>query len=222
MLINIHRHFPQPPYPPVPEGILEIESRYYGQTGAAAAAYCSVGLHPWYLKDINWLAATQWLQEQIAQPATLLIGEAGLDKVCDTPWAEQLRAFELCAKLAEIAQKPLVIHCVRAYSELLTCKNLWRPTQPWIIHGFNKHPQTAKMLLEAGCLLSFGAAILQNNSHAAEALATCPADCFFLETDDNFQYTIDNIYARAAQIRHCTLEEIVLQVESNFLLLREK
>lgn len=220
MLINIHRHFPEYAAA-VAEGILEIESRHYGQKGEARSAYRSVGLHPWYLKDINWLAATEWLQQALALPETVLVGEAGLDKICDTPWAEQLHAFELCAKLAEIVQKPLVIHCVRAYSELLACKKLWRPAQPWIIHGFNKHPQTAQMLLDAGCYLSFGAALLQANSHAGEALAICPDNRFFLETDDHFQASIAEIYTKAAAIKNCSLAAIEQQVESNFLLLRK-
>ena len=219
MLINIHRHFPEHPAP-TPEGVLEIESRYFGQAGTGIAGHRSVGLHPWYLNALNWQAATQWLQEEIARPETLLIGEAGLDKICDTPWAEQLRAFELCAKIAELAQKPLVIHCVRAYSELIACKKLWRPAQPWIVHGFNKHPQTAQMLLEAGCHLSFGAALLRANSHAAEALANCPAERFFLETDEDYENGIEAIYARAAQIRNVGLDQIIQQVAGNFLLLQ--
>lgn len=195
MFINLHTH-----HPTLLPGIFEIESIWYGQPKLPRAAHGSVGLHPWYLEGIELGAATTWLREQAAKPEILALGEAGLDKVCKTPWDLQLLAFQRCVEISEAFRKPLILHCVRAYSELIALKKAWKPVQPWIFHGFDKPPETAEMLLKAGCFLSFGAALFRNNSKAAESLQATLADRFFLETDDAV-VTIEAVYARAAAIR---------------------
>lgn len=100
-------------------------------------------------------------------------------------------------------QKPLIIHCVRAYEEVLAIKKEWG-TQgdviPWIFHGFNKKPAVAQMLLRAGAYLSFGAALLVPGSPAAQSLAICPPGRYFLETDDRNDVSIAAVYAAAAAI----------------------
>ena len=130
MFLNLHTHSPT-----LSPGILEIESVYYGQPDAPTAAYRSAGLHPWFLGNTDLSAAHHWLREQTARPDTLAIGEAGLDKVTSTDWAIQLTAFQYCIEVSEANHKPLIIHCVRAFGEILDLKKRWQPTQPWIFHG---------------------------------------------------------------------------------------
>lgn len=208
-MLNIHTHRPggQP-------GIVEIENLRFGQSGHPQSTWCSAGLHPWFLQENELAEALEWLKKMAAQKNVVAIGEAGLDKVTDTPWDLQQTAFEHCAKTAEIVQKPLVIHCVRAFSEIIFLKKQWKPTQPWVIHGFNKNPETAEMLLHAGCYLSFGAALLQANSRAAEALKQTPASRFFLETD-NAEISIGEIYRQAAAIRDVPVAQLTELVAEN-------
>lgn len=194
MLINLHTH-----HSTLSPKIFEIESIWYGQPKLPRAAHGSVGLHPWYLEGIDLDTADGWLREQAAKPEILALGEAGLDKVCKTPWNLQLLAFQRCVEISEAFRKPLILHCVRAYPELIALKKAWKPIQPWIFHGFDKHPETAAMLLRGGCFLSFGAALFRDNNKAAESLQATPADRFFLETDDA-AVTIEAVYTRAAAI----------------------
>jgi len=208
--INFHTHSPT-----LVSGMIELESVYFGQSKSPTASLRSVGLHPWYLEGIDFEVAKQWLLIQVEQPETCAIGESGLDKVCKTPWHLQLFAFKLCADLAESAEKPLIIHCVRAFSEIIALKKTWKPCQPWICHGFNKNLTTAAMLLEAGCFLSFGMALLQENSPAAESFRATPADRFFLETDDA-SVRIDLIYEAAAKLRGQEIKDLEEQIEENF------
>ena len=135
---------------------MEIENRRFQQAGNTVAAYCSAGLHPWYLSVETFDAASDWLLEQAQSPQVIAIGEAGLDKLISPPWALQLAAFQRCVEISETTQKPLLIHCVRAFNEIIALKKLAQPQQPWIFHGFNKNQQTADMLLNEGCFLSFG------------------------------------------------------------------
>ncbi len=212
--INLHTH-----HPTGAPDVFEVESLHYGQPASGKTSLVSVGLHPWHLRDIDFPAAASWLRQQAAKPDTVAIGEAGLDKVIETPWEKQVQAFKLCLQVAAEFDKPLIIHCVKAHGEVLQL--LHRP--PFarrkgafaIFHGFDKHPQTAQMLLAAGCYLSFGAALFRENSPAAAALEQTPADRFFLETDDKI-FDIKAVYAKAAEIRGVLADQVKVQVWDNF------
>lgn len=210
MYFNLHTH-----YPTLLPNLVEIENLYWGQSRLPQASRRSVGLHPWYLDGLEMDRARTWLEEQLLFPNTLAVGEAGLDKVCATPWDLQVQAFQICVESSEKYKRPLILHCVRAYAEILALKKRWKPTQPWIFHGFDKHPSTAAMLLSAGCCLSFGAALFRKNSRAAESLRLVPEDQFFLETDDS-ERSIEAIYDIAAQIRGLELSALEQRVETNF------
>ena len=175
----------------------------------------SVGIHPWHL-PLGLDSAMRWLRFEASQDDVLAVGEAGLDHAISAPINEQAEAFLACARLAEEVEKPLIIHCVRANDELLAFKKLLRPTQPWIMHGFAGHPNTAKQLVQNGFWLSFGHAILQNEK-ATASLAAIPADRFFLETDDRPNLLVEDVFGAAAAIRGCSVEWVQAQVWANFL-----
>ena len=210
MLLNLHTHRPT-----LLPGLREIESVYFGQTKMTTAPLRSVGLHPWFLNESELEEATAWLRGQATSAHSIAIGEAGLDKVSDTPWPLQLLAFQRCVEISEATEKPLILHCVRAFSEIIALKKEWKPAQPWVFHGFDKNPQTANMLLRAGCFLSFGPALFRPNGHAAKSLLATPADRFFLETDDA-DMPIAAIYERAAAVRGITLEDLEGLMEENW------
>ncbi len=205
---NIHTHAPV-----LMPAVAEIESIWYGQPNLPTALRQSAGLHPWYLMNIDLVAAAQWLRTEAAKPHVVAIGEAGLDKITTTPWDIQLRAFEICLQVAQEADKPVIIHCVRAYNEVLQCLRLF-PNVRAVFHGFDKNAPTAARLLKQGYYLSFGAALFRENSHAAEVLRQLPADRFVLETDDSNRF-IATIYERAAVIRDVPVAAIGLQIEHN-------
>jgi TatD DNase family protein len=195
---------------------LEIENRRFQQPGSVKADYCSAGLHPWFLAQETLNDACDWLREQAQSPNTIAIGEAGLDKLTATPWALQLAAFQHCIEISETLQKPLIIHCVRAFNEIIALKKALKPQQPWIFHGFNKNCQTAELLLAEGCYLSFGKAIFQENNHAAAVLAQVPANRFFLETDDAAELDIEAVYEKAVALRRLPLQDLQQLLEARF------
>jgi TatD DNase family protein len=208
--IDLHTHHPcgEP-------DVLEIESIYPGQYLKGKTRWFSAGLHPWHLGNIGLKEAAGWLRGHAANPGCLAIGEAGLDKVTDTPWALQESAFEQCIRIAVETRKPMIIHCVKAYAEVTAALLNASPVPVAIFHGFDKHPQTAKMLLDAGFFLSFGAALFRQNSHAAAALQQTPSDRFFLETDDN-DLDIRSVYERVAAIRQIPPVQLEEQIRQNF------
>jgi TatD DNase family protein len=209
-LINIHTH-----HPTAAVGVLEIQSVRFGEIPEPDALYFSVGLHPWYLDGISRESALLWLREQAMRPEVLAVGEAGLDKLTGAAWDVQMQVFEWCIEVSEEVEKPLVVHCVRAYEEVLALKKRLKPKQPWMIHGFRKNLSVAKRLLDAGCVLSYGAALLQAQAALQEAFIDTPDDAFFLETDDQ-DVDIRQIYAAAAEIRQVSVERMARMMRENF------
>lgn len=209
--INLHTHLPS--HDPAVLAVRNLHQRD-GLPPENFAA-CTVGLHPWFLEKESLETDFQWLAQNSGCPNVLAIGECGLDRAVAVPMDLQETAFLRQAELAETLGKPMILHCVRAHERLAQMRKTLRPRQPWIFHGFDKHPQTARMLLGAGCHLSFGAALFRENSHAADALRQTPTDRFFLETDDK-SLEISAIYERAAHIFGIKLDDLAAQVQANF------
>lgn len=171
----------------------------------------SAGLHPWHLSgpiDIDSL------QKVAMQSNILAIGECGLDKVCATDWNLQIRAFAQQIILANNIGKPLIIHCVRAWEEVMATLKQHKVSVPVIFHGFNKS-NIASRLIDNGYYLSFGKALLKTDSPAAEVLRSIAANRYFLETDDA-DISIADIYAAAASLRETQQDDVILQLRQNF------
>ncbi len=208
MYYDAHTH-----YMAQTEGVTQINNVLANYTNPSFALYRSVGMHPWHLDDWH----NQWHQLETAapHPNVLAIGECGLDKVTHTPWALQTEVFTKQVLLAQSLQKPLIIHCVRAYSEVASILQKAGVHIPVVFHGFSKGMNVATPLLQKGYTLSFGAHLLHKNSNTAMVLQQTPDELFLLETDDA-DVPIQMIYKQAAEIRKTTEDAIILQVAKNF------
>jgi TatD DNase family protein len=174
---------------------------------------CSMGLHPWYLDNAQ---EQMMVLDTYARSANVLaIGECGLDRVQGASWDQQLSFFEQQIILAMSLQKPLIIHCVRAHDEVLRLLADHKVNVPVVFHGFNGRDSIAQRILNAGCYLSLGAALLRPTAPAAILLSHLSANQFFLETDDA-TVSIKDLYRIAAQIRKTEEEAIILQLQQNF------
>ncbi|WP_036300327.1 TatD family hydrolase [Methylomarinum vadi] len=178
--------------------------------------FISIGIHPWFIERQNPDHPIQKLESYRDHPKLLAVGECGLDKTVTTDLARQISLFEQQITLAEQWRKPLMIHCVRAYNELLQLKKKGCTSQPWIIHGFNNNPELAKQLLKQGCYLSLGKALLREQSNAAKTLQRMPLDRLFLETDAAADISISAIYAAAAKITGLAIASLRRQIVRNF------
>lgn len=207
--INIHTHHQ-------PRGQEQaIINLYSDFEKANENPLCSCGLHPWYLKEETLDAEFKALKDVAVLKNVVVIGECGLDRLSTTDWDLQQKAFILQLELAKEVQKPVIIHCVRAFDEVVSLVKKQSLNQPVIFHGFNKKEELAERLIAEGFYLSFGKAILNEESSAAKSLAAIPAEKFFLETDDEL-IPVKDVYNAAARIRKTGLDEIILQVQKNF------
>ena len=178
--------------------------------------YFSIGIHPWFIESQDWQSALQILAAVGLNPNLLAVGECGLDKCIATPMNLQIEVFTRQIKLAEHLGKPLIIHCVKAFNELIQIKKARKAESVWIVHGFNANPVLASQLTKHNCYLSFGPALLNSRSHAIRALTETPPDRLFLETDAAEDVSISEIYAAAAKILKLDAATLRQQILSNF------
>ncbi len=166
---------------------------------AGAGLYRSVGLHPWDIAKVDVEKAMAEVEKLLNRDDVLMVGECGLDRCIAMPMAVQQQVFEHHVQLAERYSKPLVIHCVRAFDELLAMHKRCKPQQPWVVHGFANNADIARRLTEKGILMSFGRNLLASKGNAAKVLAQMHDVPFFLETDDS-PLSITEMYAKAAEV----------------------
>jgi TatD DNase family protein len=193
--------------------ILELVNQYPQEFDAAIPNY-SIGIHPLFINKDRLESDFEILVQKVTLPECLAIGECGLDKRSETAFEIQLEVLEKQLLLAEKHQKPVVIHCVHAFQELVELKNKLKITTPILIHGFSKKEQLAKQLLDNGFYLSFGRYLLQNPEFE-QLFNGVPENRFFLETDTS-DYTIEEIYALAAKYKKITLTELQQIISNNF------
>ncbi|GAB4279100.1 MAG: TatD family hydrolase [Methylomicrobium sp.] len=194
--------------------IISIDMSEIASRGPRHGFY-SVGIHPWFIGRQDCAESLLKIERAASDSRMLAVGECGLDTLTGIPLVEQEKIFAAQIELAERCGKPLLIHCVRAFNELLRIKTSLKPTQPWIIHGFNNKASIASRLLERGCYLSLGKALLHPESNAAKILPIVPEDRFFLETDDS-DVSIESVYRAATNLRQCSLSELQQVIENNF------
>lgn len=128
------------------------------------------------------------------------LGETGLDRFRGAEFGYQIRALEAHIVLSEALGLPLVVHCVRSGSDLLQIRKRSGARRPWILHGWNGSWEQTSQFLEAGCVPSFGAALLRPNSPTRRIVASLPEGTFLLETDDA-PVDISVVEAEAAALR---------------------
>lgn len=172
----------------------------------------SAGLHPWYLTKQTMADSLQQLDTALQKNNVLAVGECGLDKVCDTDYQLQQYCFQQQVLLANRHGKPLILHCVKAFEDVLRILKETGVTVPVIFHGYHKSAALALQLTKAGYYLSFGKQLLQPAT--AAVFETIPLNHVFLETDAALQ-SIEDIYKQAAAIKQIAPAALEEQITAN-------
>lgn len=160
------------------------------------------GIHPWHAQGASLLPAPDGVK---------YIGECGLDRVCATPWDDQLAAFRHCIGESERLRLPLILHCVRAVDDCLRLRREMHATQPWVWHGFRGNATQLRQLLPHGFSFSFGP------HHNVEALRACPLDRLLLETDDQL-LPIRPLYEQVSTELSVPVDKLLLMLQQSVLL----
>lgn len=174
---DIHTHTPGKPGSVLSITADEVEQIVISNNAGKTSQYYSLQLHPWHLTGDQEIEHFLDRAHQLRQdPYFVAIGECGLDSLCTTPLPLQLKAFRTALQIADQLQKPVIIHCVRLWAEMMA-ETKGHKTQ-LIIHGFRKGPALARQLLDAGFSLSLG------KHYNKEVLDMIPQERLFYETDE--------------------------------------
>ena len=170
----------------------------------------SAGIHPDAVAD-DFEEKLNWLRDISAHKNCVAIGECGLDGLIDVDEKLQQKAFLAQIEIANSLQKPLIIHCVKRFSQLLQVRKMAKV--PMIVHGFNKRKTIGDDLLENGLCLSFGKSVLYN-VNLQDFVKHLPIEKLFLETD-SADFEIKELYQKVADLRNMRLEDLSEKIKNN-------
>lgn len=197
MFVDIHTHIDN-------QSVIKIVSENFEEK-----VLKTWGIHPWevggYEKEVPRLRLGM----------TAAIGEVGLDKAHKETFDRQIEVFEEMIKISENLRKPVIVHCVRAYSEIIEMRKKTKATMPWVIHGFNSSVETIRQLLKYDIYISLGEVLYRNENQAIKILKDIPMDRLFLETDVSGR-DIKNVYAKAASLMGCEMDFLCNKIFENY------
>lgn len=148
------------------------------------AAHLSFGLHPWYVAD----RTPGWLEilTTTLQAIPSAVGEIGLDHALDkSTFADQEAVFLAQIHLANELQRPVSIHCRRAWGRLMELldEKGW-PAFGFMLHSYSGSADLVPPLVRRGAFFSFSGAItFTDNRRGREAVVVVPDDRLLIETD---------------------------------------
>jgi len=208
IFFNIHtHHYTQQ------KDVLEIVNQYPQEFDHSIPNY-SIGIHPWYIVEDRIEKDLQIIESKLKEESCLALGECGLDKRVETSMDLQQIVLEKQLALADKYQKPVIIHCVAAFQELIAIKNKLNISVPIIIHGFSKNIEVANQLVKNGFYLSFGKYLILNKELEL-VFKSIPTDRLFLETD-TIEEHIKEVYELAAKYKNIEMGEMKTIINANF------
>lgn len=175
----------------------------------------SLGFHPWFITPDSVKQLSTLHELAHASNHVYAIGECGLDRNIKVNFGLQQQLFSEQIQIANQAQLPLIIHCVRAFYEVIGELKKAKNKMPVIYHGYNNSFKIASTLIEFNGYLSFGKSLLQPINNTAEVFKQVPLSRIFLENDES-ELTIQRIYERAAELKNISVEELQKAVQTNF------
>ena len=166
----------------------------------------TVGIHPWHAEFCD-------LAEVELRAASVdAIGEIGLDYACEVPREIQMDIFRAQLALAERLEKPIVLHCVRAFEDVVKVIKEYR-LKAVIFHGFIGSKEQAQRAVSQGYFLSFGERTFRSPK-TIEAMLATPLSHLFVETDESTT-PIEVIYDKIAELRGISTVELTQATEEN-------
>jgi TatD DNase family protein len=202
--IDIHTHDSR-----VISGIYAVENlmaHEWRSPGDIGEQPCTYGIHPWHLSSENIDDFVGKVKSFAASNNIVAVGEAGFDKLKGPDMQTQAKAFQAQVEISEEIKKPLYIHCVRAWDELMPAHKRLRPKMPWMIHGFRGNVELAMQLLSKGMYLSFWFDFVIR-PESSKLLKSLPTERIFLETD-GANVDIRDLYKKVAADLNMEVNEL--------------
>ena len=199
------------------DGIFTVESLLAHEEkrpGDVPGLLYTIGIHPWYLNEENHDLLISRVMATADDPLVIAVGEAGFDRLRGPSPDLQRKTFEEQVSVAEDLKKPVVIHCVRAWDELVSSHKRLRPAMPWLVHGFRGKPDLALQLISKGMYISFWFDFVLR-PESARLIRSLPKERIFLETDGS-GVDIRDIYNKVSADLGITADELKSIISKNF------
>lgn len=159
-------------------------------TAAAAwpGSVAAYGLHPWHAAEggEGWLDK---LETRLAKDPSAWLGEAGLDglRTDRAPADLQDRIFRAQLRLAARLDRPVNLHCVKAWEPLVRALDddyLRSGPRPFIVHSFGGPHQFIAALADRGAFFTVGPlSARRDGERPRRRAALLPADRLLVESD---------------------------------------
>lgn len=199
----------------------------------------SYGLHPWYHGE----RSRDWLDGLAAflDRAPSAVGEIGLDRWKeDLPYEEQEGVFLEQLALACRLDRPVSIHCLKAWGRLLELLNAHPvPAPGFLLHSYGGPAEMAPAFARRGAYFSFpGFYAHERKARQRDAFRQIPVDRLLVETDApdqglpdelnkhpmqdsngtviNHPANIEVVYRVLADVRGIPRDELAARVSENF------
>jgi TatD DNase family protein len=145
--------------------------------------WATAGCHPHEARN-GW----DWVDEALAAPGVVAVGEAGLDYHYDfSPRPVQRDAFAAQIELANRHDLPLVVHTREAWDDTLAILDRHGVPRRTVFHCFTGGPVEADACLGRGAWLSFsGIVSFRKATDVQDAARRCPLDRLLVETDSPY------------------------------------
>lgn len=142
------------------------------------------GIHPWraHTATPGWETRLTRLLERFPRAS---IGECGLDGWVKVPAMEiQMPVFLGQLRLARQMDRPVTIHCLKAWQPLFDAFQQEVSPSRFLMHSFGGSIEIARRLLPMGAFFSFSGYFLhQRKSAVIEVFRQLPSDRILVETD---------------------------------------
>ena len=215
---------------------LELSRSYAGKPGVPRVL-ATAGIHP-HEAQLADQAALAKLEDLLANPNVLAVGEIGLDYYYDhSPRPQQKQAFAQQMEVAAAKRRPIIIHCrpsdgsSNAWDDTLDMiESAWVPTNlGGILHCFTGEWEHARRALDCGFLISFAGNItFPRAENIREVAAKVPLDRMLIETDAPFLAPlpyrgkrnepawVSRVADKVAEVRGTTAEQVASSTANNF------
>jgi TatD DNase family protein len=162
------------------------------------AAY-SIGIHPWHISKLNIKNSLQQLENLADNSQLKAIGECGLDRAVASNFDLQREVFIAQIRIAAKYNKAIIIHNVRAFSDILEVFKQEQISIPVIFHAFNGNKVIMQKLMKYDVYFSIGSDIFKENSRSQRIIADIPINRLFMETDEWTGGKIEDIYSEVSK-----------------------
>ena len=215
---------------------LELSRSYAGKPGIPRVL-ATAGIHP-HEAQLADQAALAKLDDLLANPDVLAVGEIGLDYYYDhSPRPQQKQAFAQQMEVAAAKRRPIIIHCrpsdgsSNAWDDTLEMiETAWvRTNLGGILHCFTGEWEHARRALDCGFLISFAGNItFPRAENIREVAAKVPLDRMLIETDAPFLAPlpyrgkrnepawVGRVADKLAEVRGTTAEQVASSTANNF------